>query len=72
MFVSCVQRRVEEGSVVGNTGCVAHVDVYGELVSYIVGGCNVYIEHARYRLSCLYAETVKCMSSGGSVWYVGF
>ena len=30
--------------------------------------CSCYTEHG---LSCLYAETVECMSSGGSVWYVG-
>ena len=23
-------------------------------------------------LDCIYAETVQCMSSPGSVWYVGF
>ena len=42
---------------------------------YVVSGCNVqcscYTEHGRYGLSCLYAETVECMSSAGSVWYVG-
>ena len=27
---SCAQRRVVEGSVVGNAGCVVHVDVHGE------------------------------------------
>ena len=27
-----------------------------------------YTEHG---LSCLYAENVECMSSAGSVWYVG-
>ena len=44
-------------------------------MSYVLGGCNVhcscYTEHCRYGLSCLYAETVECMSNDGSVWYVG-
>ena len=30
VFVSCVQRRVVEGSGVGIGGCVVHVDVHGE------------------------------------------
>jgi len=34
-----------------------------------VGGCNVqcscYTEHGRYGLSCLYAETVECVSVYG-------
>jgi len=30
VFVSCVQRRVVEGSVVGVAGCVVQVDVHGE------------------------------------------
>ena len=45
-------------------------------VGYVVDGCNVqctcYTEHGRYGLSCLYAETVESMSSGGSVWYVWY
>ena len=32
VFVSCVQRRVVEGSVVGSGGCVVHFDVHGEWV----------------------------------------
>ena len=32
VFVSCVQRKVVEGSHVGSRGCVVHVDVHGELV----------------------------------------
>ena len=32
---------------------------------------SCYTEHDRYGLSCLYAETVECMSSAGSVWYFG-
>ena len=40
-----------------------------------MGGCNVqcscYTEHGRYMgMFCLYAETLECMSSAGSVWYV--
>jgi len=30
VFVSCVQRRVVEGSGVGCGGCVVHFDVHGE------------------------------------------
>ena len=33
MFVSCVQRRVVKGSVVGSAGFVVHVDVHGEEVT---------------------------------------
>ena len=40
----------------------------------LVGGCNVhcscYTEHGRYGLSCLYAETMECMSSTGSACMV--
>ena len=32
--------------------------------------CGYYTEHGRYGLTCLYAETVECMSSAGSVWYL--
>ena len=66
-----------EGGVVGTAWCelsACYVCAWG--MSYVVGGCNVqwscYTEHGGYGLSCLYAETVKCMSSAGSVWYVGF
>ena len=52
-----------------------HVDVHGECVNYVVGGCNVVAtEHGRYietvvcRNCMRYAETV---SSAGSVAYVG-
>ena len=44
-----------EGSGVGSAGSVVHVDVHGEWVMLIVGGCNVqyscYTEHGRYGLS---------------------
>ena len=30
VFVSCVQRRVVEDSVVGSGGCILHFDVHGE------------------------------------------
>ena len=53
-FVSCVQKRVVEGSVVESAGCVVHADVHGKWVML----CNVYTEHGRYGLSCLYAETL--------------
>jgi len=39
VFVSCVQRRVVEGSWVGSGGCVVHFDVHG--MSYVVGCCDV-------------------------------
>ena len=29
MYVTCVQKRVVEGSGVGSGGCVVHVDVHG-------------------------------------------
>ena len=32
VFVSCVHRRVVEGSGEGSAGCVVHVDVHGECV----------------------------------------
>jgi len=38
---SCVQWRVVESSGVGSAGCEVHVDVHGEWVTYVVGGCNV-------------------------------
>ena len=41
VFVSCVQRRVMEGSWVGSGGCIVHVDVHGKLVMLWVHGCNV-------------------------------
>ena len=37
VFVSCVHRRVVEGSGEGIARCVVHVDVHG--VCYVVGGC---------------------------------
>ena len=45
-----------EGSGVGSAGCGVYVNVYGECMSYVVGGCNVvncscYTEHGRYGLS---------------------
>ena len=33
LFVSCVHRRVVEGSGEGSAGCVVHVDVHGECVT---------------------------------------
>ena len=51
MFVSCVHRKVVEGS--GELGycCVVHVDVHG--VCCVVGGYNVVAtEHGRY-IVCL-------------------
>ena len=69
LFVSCVQRRVVEGSGVSSGGCVVHFDVHAWGVSYVVGGCNVV---AALRMAdMVYAETMECMSSAGSVWYIG-
>ena len=31
VFVSCMHRKVVEGSRVGSAGCSVHVDVHGEL-----------------------------------------
>ena len=36
-----------------------------------VAESSCYTEHDRYGLFCLYAETVECMTSAGSVRYVG-
>ena len=33
--------------------------------------CLIKSKFICYGLSCLYAEAVECMSSAGSVWYVG-
>ena len=68
MFVSCVQKRVVEGSGVGSGGCVVHVDVHGERVICRWLKCSCYTKHCRYGLSCLYAKTMECMSSTGSIW----
>ena len=38
-------------------------------LSYVVDNCKVVAtEHGRYGLSCTYVETIKCMSSAGSVY----
>jgi len=66
-----------ESSVAGSAGSVVHVDVYGEWVMLIVGGCNVqsscYTEPGRYGLSCMYAEAVECTSLYGmyGIWSIG-
>ena len=47
MFVSCVCRRIVEGSGVSSACCAWRV-------SYVVGGCNVVAtEHGRYGLSSM-------------------
>ena len=52
MFVSCVHRRVEEGSGEGIAVCCVYIDVHE--VCCVVGGCNVVAtEHGRYTLSCM-------------------
>ena len=45
VFVSCVQRRVVEGSGVGSGGCVVHFDVHGK---WVMGCCSCYTEYGRY------------------------
>ena len=43
-------------------------------MSYVVGGCKVVAILSMADmvcLDCMYGETVECMSSAGSVWYVG-
>ena len=41
-------------------------------VSYVVGlQSSCCTGHGRYGLSCLYVETVECMSSAGSTSMVG-
>ena len=43
-----------EGSGEYIAGCVVHVDVHGECVTYVVGGYNVVsTEHSRYSLTCM-------------------
>ena len=49
----------------GSAGCVVHVDVHGEWAMLCVGVCSCHSEHGRYGLSCLYANTVECMSLYG-------
>ena len=56
---------------IGSAGCEVHVDVHGSELCCEWLQVNCYTEHDRYGLPCLYAETVECMSSAGSVWYVG-
>ena len=56
-----------EGSWVDSGGCAVHVDVHGELCCGWLQ-CSCYTEHGKQDLSCLYAETVECMSCAGSVW----
>ena len=61
VFVSCAQR-VVEGKWDGQWWvCSACWCAWG--VSYVVGGCNVV---AILSMSCLYAETVECISSARS------
>ena len=51
-------------------GSAVHVDVHAWGVSYVGCKCSLQ-QHGRYGLSCLYAETVECMRSAGSVRYFG-
>ena len=50
VFVSCVQRRVVEGSGVGSGGCVVHFDVHGSELCCGLLQCSSYTEHGRYGL----------------------
>ena len=39
---------------------------------HVVGGCNlIATEHAKYSLSCMYAEAIEFMSSAKFVWSTG-
>ena len=51
VFVSCVQRRVVEGSGVGSGGCVVHFDVHGSELCCGLLQCSCYTKHGRYGLS---------------------
>jgi len=51
LFVSCVQRKVVEGSGVGSGGCVVHFDVHGSELCCGLLQCSCYNEHGRYGLS---------------------
>ena len=49
--VSCVHRRVVEGSCEGSAGCVVHVDVHGE--------CDMLWVDAMYRNESNYSNKIK-------------
>ena len=51
VFVSCVQRRVVEGSEVGSGRRVVHFDVHGSELCCGLLQCSCYTEHGRYGLS---------------------
>ena len=66
VIISGVYRRVVEGRggvVLGVSECSC---VWR--LSFVVDNCSVVAtEHSRYGLSCMYVETIECMSSAGSV-----
>ena len=65
-FVSCVYRRIAEGSGVDGAEYVVHVN--SELCcGWLQSNCYL----AWQICSVLYAEGVGCMSIAESVWYVG-
>ena len=40
----------------GSAWCSLYIDVHGECISYVVGGCNlITTEHGRYSLLCMHA-----------------
>ena len=51
VFVSCVQRRVVEGSGDSSGGCVVHFDVHGSELCCGMLQCSCFTEHGRYSLS---------------------
>ena len=69
VFVSCVQCGRQCGGE-----CWECVLICMGSGLYVVGGCSVKctccVEHGRYGLSCLYAETVESMSSASWVCMV--
>ena len=50
--VSCMYRKVVEGSGVGSAGCVGHVDVHGECVVLWVAAMQLLMSMADICLAC--------------------
>ena len=53
VFVSCMHRRVVEGSGEGSARCIMHVDVYGECVMLWWLQCSCYWAWRVYSLFCM-------------------
>jgi len=69
LVISCVPRRVVEGSRMCSVGvCSACWCAWG--VCYVVVAAESSCYWAREIWSVLYVEAVECMSSTGSVWHV--